>query len=179
MNKKEIQAKVAELLASGTSKSAVFNQLSGQGIKDRQLAHFIASYADPIRCHAHDGKINIIITLMFIQAIIAAFMGIVIGAKIGPNAKWIVPALIALIPLLFAWGFYTHRAWAFNAYILLSIIQLPKSLEGFMASPIASSIGLAISVGMLAYVWYVREKVFPDFAFISPKKLKGEYVFSS
>ena len=179
MNKKEVQAKVNDLLSSGVRKSEVFAKLSGQGVKDRQLAHFIASYADPLRCAAHDGKVNVIITLMFVQALIAALLGFGIGAKIGPNAKWIVPLLIAGIPLLFAWGFYNYRAWAFNAYILLTIVQLPRSLDGFTSSPIASSIGMAINLGMLAYVWYVRDKLFPDFAFISPKKVKGEYIFAS
>jgi len=179
MNKKEVQAKVNDLLSSGVQKSEVFTKLSGKGVKDRQLAHFIASYADPLRCAAHDGKVNVIITLMFVQALIAALLGFGIGAKIGPNAKWIVPLLIAGIPLLFAWGFYNYRAWAFNAYILLTIVQLPRSLDGFTSSPIASSIGMAINLGMLAYVWYVRDKLFPDFAFISPKKVKGEYIFAS
>ncbi|WP_310447964.1 hypothetical protein [Thiobacillus sp.] len=179
MNKKEIQAQVTDLLSSGVPKSEVFAKLSGQGVKDSQLAHFIASYADPFRCDTHDGKINILITIMFIQALFAALLGFGIGAKIGPNAKWITPLLIAAIPLLFAWGFYKYRAWAFNAYILLSIVQLPRSLEGFTSSPIATSIGFAISVGMFAYVWYVREKIFPDFAFITPKKTKGKYIFGS
>ncbi|MEO6146726.1 MAG: hypothetical protein ABIT70_06670 [Sulfuriferula sp.] len=179
MNKKEIQEKIADLLSSGVPKSEVFTKLSGQGVKDRQLAHFIASYADPIRCNTHDKKVNIIITLMFIQALFGALLGFGIGAKIGPNAKWIVPVVIALIPLLLAWGFYKYRAWAFNVYILLLIVQLPRSFEGFSATPIASSIGIAISIGMLAYIWYVREKIFPDFVFISPKKIKGEYIFSS
>lgn len=179
MDKKAIKAKVTELLSSGAAKSEVFTQLSCQGVKDSQLAYFIASHADPSRCNEHDRKVNIIITLMFIQAVIAFLIGFGIGAKIGPNAKWIVGGLIALIPLLFAWGFYKHQAGVYNAYILLSIIQLPKSFEGFTSSPIASSVGIAIGIGMLSYVWYVREKLFPDFAFITPKKIKGQYVFAS
>lgn len=178
MNKKEVQAKVYELLAAGTPKAKVFEQLTGQGVKDSQLAYSIASFADPSRCDNHERKVNILITVMFIQALIAFFMGFGIGAKIGPNAKWIAGALIALIPLLFAWGFYAHRVGAYNAYILLTIIQLPRSFEGFTSSPVATSIAIAISVAVLAYVWYVREKLFPDFAFITPKKVKGEYVFS-
>jgi hypothetical protein len=89
MNKKEIQAQVTDLLSSGIPKSEVFTKLAGKGVKDSQLAHFIASYADPFRCDAHDGKINILITIMFIQALLAALLGFGIGAKIGPNAKWI------------------------------------------------------------------------------------------
>lgn len=32
---------------------------------------------------------------------------------------------------------------------------------------------------MLVYVWYVRQKIFPDFSFIAPKKIKGQYVFTN
>jgi len=109
--------------------------------------------------------------------LIAFWLGFGVGVKIGPNAKWIIGVLIALIPLLFAWGFYTNRVGAYNAYILLSIIQLPKSFGGFTSTPVASSIGIAIGVGLIAYVWYVREKVFPGFVLTTPKKVKGEYVF--
>lgn len=178
MNKKEIQAKVHELLAAGTTKTEVFSQLTDQGVRDRQLAYFIASYADPNRCDDHERKVNLLITVMFIQALIAFFLGFGIGAEFGPTAKWVVGALIALIPLLFAWGFYTHRVGAYNAYILLTIIQLPKSFDGITSSPVATSIAIAVNVAVLAYVWYVREKLFPDFAFITPKKIKGKYVFS-
>lgn len=178
MNKKEIKAKVTELLLSGVTKMEVFTQLSGQGIKDSQLAYFIASHADPGLCTEHDRKVNIIIGLMSIQTVLAFLFSLAIGAKIGPNAKWIIASLGALLPLLFAWGFYKHRVGVYNAYIILSIIQLPRSFEGFTESPTASAIGLAMSLGMLAYISYVRGKLFPDFAFISPRKIKGQYVFT-
>jgi hypothetical protein len=178
MNKKEIQTKVRELLATGVSKSEVFRQLSGQGIKDYQLALFIASYVDPTRSDKHNGKVNALITLMFVHALIAFILGFFIGAKLGPNARWIIGGLVASIPLLFAWGFYKHQAAFYNAYILLTIVQIPRSLESFTASPVATSIALSLNFAVLAYVWYVRNQIFPDFAFITPKKVKGEYVFS-
>jgi hypothetical protein len=177
MNKAEIKSKVRELLSSGTAKAEVFAQLSGQSVKDSQLAYLIASYPDPVRCEQQRRKVNVLITVMFIQALIAFVLGYGIGVKIGPNAKWIFAAFIALIPLLFAWGFHTNRVGSYNAYILLTIVQLPKSFEGFASSPVASSIGIAIGIGLIAYVWYVREKIFPGFSFLTPKKVKGEYVF--
>ncbi len=178
MKKSEIKAKVNELLSSGTVKARVFAQLSNQGIKDHQLAHFIASYPDPKRCKEHDQKVNILITMMLAQTAIAFWLGFDIGTRIGPNAKWIAGILLASIPLLFAWGFHANRVGAYNAYILLSICQLPKSLEDFSTSPMATSIGIAIGIGIIAFVWYVRENIFPDFAFITPKKFKGQYVFA-
>ncbi|MCO6057548.1 DUF3592 domain-containing protein [Pseudomonas sp. MOB-449] len=177
-SKKEAQEKVRNLLAAGTAKSEVFSQLSGRGVKDSHLAYFIASYADPIRCDEHDRKVNILITIMLAQALITFFLGLDIGARIGPTAKWVIGVSMTLIPLLLVWGFYNHRVGAYNAYILLALLQFPRSLEGFTSSPAATSIALAISIAILAFVWYVRGKIFPDFVFVNPRKIKGKYFFS-
>lgn len=178
MNKKEIKSKVNELLAAGVAKADVFARLSGQGVKGNRLAYYIASHASHRLCDQYAGKVNILITLMFVQALLGFFMGFVIGAKLGPNAQWVAGAFVASIPLLFAWGFYKNYAGAYNAYILLSIVQLPKQFSGFSDNPIATSIGLAVGIGILIFVWYLQQKIFPDFAFIAPKKIKGQYVFS-
>ncbi len=165
------------LIESGMRKSEVFFQLSEKGVKDSRLAHFIASHADPVLHDKHEKLNNFAITLMFVQALFALIVGYGLGAQIGPNAKWITAAIIGSIPLLFAWGFYKQFVGAYNAYILLTIINLPKQFEGFTKAPIASLIGLGISVFILALVWYLRSKLFPNFGFIAPKKIKGEYVF--
>jgi hypothetical protein len=178
MNKKEIKNKVNELLASGVAKSEVFAQLSGQGVKDNQLAYYIAAYAPPHLTEEYAGKVSTLVTLMFVQALIASFMGFIIGAKIGPTAQWVFAVLIASIPLLFAWGFYKNYVGAYNAYILLSVVQIPKQFTGISESPIATSIGIAVGLGILIFVWYLQRKIFPDFTFVAPKKIKGKYVFS-
>lgn len=178
MKKKEIKAMAYKLIESGMRKSEVFSQLSGKGIKDSHLAHFIASYADPELCDKHEKLNNFAITLMFAQALFALIVGYGLGAQIGPSAKWITAALIGAIPLLFAWGFYKHFANAYNAYIVLTIVNLPKQFGAFTKSPIASLIGLTIGISIFVLIWYLRSKLFPDFGFVSPKKIKGEYVFS-
>ncbi|WP_085706093.1 DUF3592 domain-containing protein [Pseudomonas sp. B8(2017)] len=178
LSKKEVQEKVRELLDANIAKSEVFSQLSGQGVKDSQLAYFIASYADPVRCDEHDRKVNILITIMLVQALIGFILGMTQGAGIGPAAKWIVSISMILIPLLWVWGFYNHRVVAYNAYILLALPQFPKTLAGFASNPATTTVSLVISIVMLAFVWYVRGKIFPDFAFVTPRKVKGKYFFT-
>lgn len=179
MKSKEIKAKVSGLLSSGIAKSEVFAQLAGQGVRDSRLAYIIAAHVYPHRVGAHDRKVNGVITLMFLQALVAFAMGYTYGARIGQNAAWILGALSAAIPLLFVWGFFTNRVGAYNAYIVLSLIQTPKGFSDFTASPIMSSINIAIGLSMLACVWFVRTKLFPDFGFVTPKKIKGQYIFES
>jgi len=179
MNKKEAKAKVKELLSSGVPRSEVFAQLSGQGVKDRLLASLIATTADPYLCDIHDRKVDIVITLMFIQAALALLIGFSIGSIIGPNARWIIGGLCALVPLLFAWGFYNHLAGAYNAYIVLYGGSVAGQLQGLTSGSITMLVGSAIGFGMFVYVCYVCRKIFPDWAFFTPKKVKGRYVFSS
>lgn len=179
MNGKEIKAAAHRLIASGMGKSEVFSQLSGKGVKDGKLAYYIASYADPELCEKYERLNNVAINVMFIQALFALFVGYGLGTQIGPNAKWITAALIGAIPLLFAWGFYKYYAGAYNAYMLLTIINIPKQLGGFAAAPIATTVGLVIGIAVLALVMYLRMKLFPDFVFTAPRKVKGKFVFSS
>ncbi|WP_223459368.1 MULTISPECIES: hypothetical protein [unclassified Pseudomonas] len=139
----------------------------------------IASTADPYLCDIHERKVNAVITLMFIQAALALLIDFIIGSTIGPNARWVIGGWGALIPLLFAWGFYNHLAGAYNAYIVLFMGSAAGQLEGLTSGSITMFVGSAIGIGMFAYVCYVRQKIFPDWAFFTLRKVKGRYVFSS
>ncbi len=178
MTKQQVKQKVMELLSAGTPKSAVFKQLAGQGIKDSQLAYYIASYVSPERRYLHNRKVIALVTLMFILAFLGFFVGFVIGVQIGPNAKWILGAISALIPLAFAWGFQTYKAGAYNAYIVLSVIQIPKMLMRTSFAEPSTFVGVLISIAIIAYVWYLRTQLFPDFAWLSPNKKQGQFVFT-
>jgi hypothetical protein len=116
---------------------------------------------------------------MFIQAALALLIGFSIGSTIGPNARWVIGGLSALVPLLFAWGFYNHLAGAYNAYIVLSMGSAARQVEGVISGSISMFIGSVIGIGMFAFVCYVRQKIFPDLAFFTPRKVKGRYVFSN
>jgi hypothetical protein len=179
MDKKEIKRKASEMLNAGKPKSEVFKALSGGSVKDNQLAFFIASHPNHNLYEEHYKKVNGLISIMFLQALFTALLGFGIGSKIGPTAAWVVAALCALIPLLFAFGFYKNHAGTYNAFILLTIIQFPNMVAGITQTPIVTGIGIAIGLSILGYAWYVRSLLFPDFTFITPKKIKGQYVFSS
>ena len=178
MKKKEMKASIAELLSSGINKQQVFDRLSGQGVKDSVLANMVASQKDLQLCEQHSRKVSILISLTLVQAVLAALQGFIIGVGIGPTAKWVVAAVLAGIPLLFAWGFSRCAAGAYNAYILLSVVGFSQTLKGFATDPVPTAIGFAINLALLAYVWYVRNKLFPDFNFVAPRKIKGKYVFA-
>ena len=178
MNKKEMKNKIADLLSSGDRKIDVFNKLSNQGVKDRVLAYWIASYADPRRCAENKIFIKVLLAITYIQACLGFFVGFSLGTQVGHTASWIMGALIALFMLWFAWGFHKNKVVFYNATIILTIGQFGNQLSGFAKSPIATMIGVAIGIGLCSYTWYVRQKIFPDFAFMNVKKVDGIYVFT-
>ncbi|WP_211444687.1 hypothetical protein [Collimonas humicola] len=178
MNKKEIKNKVSDLLSSDASKTDVFNKLSGQGVKDSDLAYLIASYADPHRCGANKIYVRILLVITYLQVCLGFLVGFSIGMQIGRTASWVIGALIAFFMLWFAWGFHKNKVAFYNATILLTIAQFGNQVSGFAKAPIETLIAIAIGIGLCAYTWYVRQKIFPDFAFMNAKKVNGAYFFT-
>ena len=178
MNRKEAQAKVTELLSAGEKKQQVFAELSGNGVKDRVLAYLIASHVDPRRCAENKIHRRIVIAIAYIQLVLAVLAALYIAINMSVAVGLVVGAIGLLFGALFVWGFSKNRASVYSAFILLSLSQLPRQLEGFMDNPVATAVGLAIGIGIIAYVWFVRQRLFPDLAFLGAKKVAGRYVFT-
>jgi hypothetical protein len=178
MDKKEALVKVKEMLSAGEKKQDVFTALSGQGVKDRALAYFIASYVEPRRLA--DNKIHrrVVIGIGYLQAVLAILAGIYVAISLSVVGGVIVGALALLFAALFVRGFSKNNVMAYSVFIILSISQFSRQLEGFSDSPVATLVGLVVGVALVGYVAFVRHRLFPDFAFIGVKKVKGQYVFS-
>ena len=179
MNKKQIQAEITKRLSNGESKSAVFRLLRGGDVSDRKIAHYIASYADPKLCQRHAKLIKAMVVIAWIQLAFAVFSAFTVGQQMSLFGTIIVVGLISAFAYLFVWGFSRSKAWVYNVSIFLSIVNLPKALKGFAEDPLTSSIAFAVSLVLIAFTWHVRGKLFPDFLFMSPKKINGSYAFSS
>jgi len=178
MNRKELRGEVAERLASGMTKSSVFQALSSPSIKDRKLAYAIASYPSPRLCEANKIHIRVLVVFAYLQGVLGLLVGFFIGLEESRLGGLVFAVVVAAIALLFAHGFKKNNVGAYNAYLVLTISQFPRQLEGFATSPTIAVIGLVIALGVFAYVAYVRSKIFPDFTFMSLRKNQGKYVFS-
>lgn len=179
MDKSELKAEVARDLENGTDRSVVFTRLAGQGANENLLATLIAGHATPDLRSQHRGKVRALIGLMLVQAAVVLLLQLALGARYGAAAQWLLALAFAAFPLLFAWGFHKHVAGAYAAYMVVSISQLPRQLEGLLANPQGGAVGLGLSIALLAYVWHVRRLLFPDFGLLGPRKLNGHYVFSA
>ena len=179
MKKKEVQVEIHRRLSQGESKSFVFQILSGKGIKDRVVAHLIASYADPKLCVRHGKLIKIIVAIAWIELVVGVFVSIVLFAKEGLIPTLLITAFAVAFCYLFVWGFTNNKAWAYNVTMVLSMSSMVKTLTDFSQEPVAVTVALIINGAVLAFTWYLRSKIFPDFLFVTPRKVNGAYIFSS
>ncbi len=179
MKRKQIKFEVNKMMAERCGKTEIFRHLVDRGAKESLVAHYIASYVDERLRVQHEGKVNVLIGLMLLQALFGFLYGYIIGLEKHAQNPWVMGLIVASIPLLFVWGFYKQSATAYNLYFLLTVIQIPKMLRGLSETPVETAIGMVVSLGTLWLVLYIRSKLFPEFAALSPKKTKGKYVFSS
>ena len=133
-----------------------------------------------IRASLHEVEVTLLIAILLVQLLIVWAVCFLYAATQGGTGVWVfIAALSTLIAGSFIYGFYKNKVLAYNIYILLTITQLPQSLKGFADAPGSTAIGLGVTLAVLAYVYYVRYKLFPDYSFIWPNKVKGQYVFSN
>lgn len=183
MTKQDIRKQVFQLLDSGMPKAQVFERLSGQGIRDNVLALIIGTYPCQKRYTANEKYINLLMGLMVFYAVIRVIFAVDI-VKANPQLleqfgvffTWLLPMISAAVPMLFAWGFYKHRAFFYNFYILFTCLQLSNiHLDQLDAKVVFV---LIFSVATFAYVWWLRARLFPDLFLISPNKQDGKFVFT-
>lgn len=172
MNFKETHVEANRLLSAGVKKKDVFSQLSGRGITNEKLALILAIYADPRRVQANKGLIRALVVIICIQAA----LGCLVGASSDIGWFWILGG--ALFHLAIASGIYRNQALAYSGYMLFFLSALHNIFDAFKAAPTSTHVGLALILALTSYAWYVKQRVFPDLAFFSAKKVNNTYVFT-
>ncbi|WP_347555876.1 hypothetical protein [Robbsia sp. KACC 23696] len=177
MKRKEITARANAMLNEGVAKQQVFETLTGEGGKPKTVAYVIASHLDPRLREASGGHRIAVIALAYIQLVVALLIVFALGLTLPAAFTIIMVLIVGSIGGAFVWGFTKDKASCYNVYIYLGIVQCGRGLLGIAADPVAVIAGLAISFALIAYLLFVRKRLFPDFDFLGPKRIKGEYVF--
>jgi len=183
MTRKEAAAKIRAMLAAGSAKREVFSTLCGQGVKDRVIAWLIASWADPERCRRNRLHVRILVGIMVVQlllGIVAVNLLFSRNESLSGGFRLVVMASFVLLVLLFIWGFVTNRVGAYHAYIVLSVVQIAEQFaQQLKVSRFAVDdlLGYAIAIALVVYVFFIRNRLFPDFQLFGPRKVNGQYVF--
>lgn len=169
MKNKELIKLMQSEFDSGDSLQNIFEKYKSEDIKEKKLAYFVGSLKDKILIKKHKIANNILIVLMGLFTIIAALSGYVMGLEVTPNTPiyWVA---LAIIPMIFLYGFIKHNHQTYFAYIMLTITQLPKSFNNVGGDIVPDVIGLLISLSTIILVWYLKSKLFPYMGFLGPKK---------
>lgn len=179
LDKKEIKRQLVEMLDAGRSKTETFKALSGGKVKDRVLAAWIGARPDPALRERHSLKINILVGLICLQALLGAVSGFFLFYEANVIAALLFTLIACGIPLLFAWGFYKNIASFYTVYVILNLSQVSSTFKGYAEDPVWTVVALAITLAVVFYAAWLKTLLFPDLAFIGPKKIKGQFVFSN
>lgn len=178
MSKKDMKKEMQALHDQGQHKMDIFNEFKGKGLKEKELAQIVAQLKDRTLCALYETKNNILITLIFIQTFFVAFASyqIAIQSNFSP---YVFAAVGASIGLLFIYGFYRFSPVAYQVFILLTIIRLPREIEPLSKGGAVELIAFVVSMCIFIYVWYLKSKLYPDLGLFGAKKSNGVYNFSS
>ena len=115
---------------------------------------------------------------MILITIFTAIAGYGIGVD-SASTNPIYWSAIAIIPIIFLYNFVKVNYQPYLVYVLLSVTQFPKSLDNFGAELVTDIIGVALSIFLIAFVWYLKNKLFPYMGFFGVKKSANEqYAFA-
>ena len=180
--KRDTRKRITEYLAQGMSREEVFYRLQGGAFSDRNLATIIAATPNPQLIEGHKWKIRFMCTVSILQVLLGLFVGWQIGAPLGDGSAFLCSLLMALVPSLMFWGFLRNSINAYNAYILVQLLQIPPQskllIDGGWETP-AGWIGMLITLSLITYAFVLRRRLFPGMGLFSARSSKGgEYVFA-
>lgn len=179
MNRYDIRQKIEQGTAQGRSKTELFEQLRGQGLSDSKLAHDVAAEPAPALCIAHRSKVRVIVCLMLFQAVLGFLVVFGAGDSRHPFFTFGAGLVLVAINLAFAWGFYSNRIAAYNAYLVLRLLGFHNTIDELIRHPVVGGILLLYALGVFVFIGMVRSALFPDFALFGVRKIGGSYAFSS
>ena len=177
MKNKQIYSYVKNNIETGISKSSIFSQLVAEGVSDKKVAYFIATYLSREQAHKHRLHIGLVRTLSVIFTLITIPIALGFYLEVSGMIGLITTILVFLIPVSLTYGFFKNNANAYNSFLFLSFFGITKSFDKFTAAPTDTIISIGISILLMFYVYYVKSILFPDFL-LSPRKINNEYVFT-
>lgn len=179
MSLKEIKNNIKNEFNEGESKSSLFKKYqnkeiqAGKTIKDSQLAEIISTLREEELVNKNKISNNILISIMFISMFLTISTQLISGVNI------IFVLISLLIYAILIKGFIKVEYFAYNAYIILSMLGFSNLLKGMQEDFNTGIISLVIYILMFVFVWRLKSKLFPNMGFFGAKKNKNkEYLIS-
>lgn len=179
MKKNELVKLMQQEFDNGEELQVIYEKYRNEGVKEKTYVFLVASLKSNLLIRKNKAVNNILVVIMFISACFVGLLGYSIGIESGSETP-IVWSSIALIPLLFMYGFIRVNHQAYLIYIILSISQLPKLVNDMGEYPIADAVGIVVSLSLIAFVWYVKKIQFPYMGNFGAKKdSNNQYSFKT
>jgi hypothetical protein len=174
MSWKEIVKKIEKDFEEGESRSDLFKKYKesdikeGKKIKEQQLATIISSLKDQDLIEEYKTTNNILIGIMSVVSVIN-FLSLMAS-----TGSIIFTFVIMLIPAFLIYGFVKNSLVAYNAYIILLMLNLPQTLQLMQEDPAVGLIALVVSLLMFLFVSKLKSNLFPYMGFFGAKKNKNQ-----
>ncbi|WP_422472538.1 hypothetical protein [Endozoicomonas sp. ALB032] len=176
MKKRKVKQEMQELLNKGIGKSEIYKKYQDNGLPEKKLALMVTALPDPFLCQKYEKMNNLLILVMFVQASIAALIGFDTGALLGGHNIILFGLIGIAVPVLFIIGFYRYSLTAYNAFLILGIIQFPRLFKDIGQVPVFTTLVVVFSILSMGYVWFLKSRLYPDSGLFGVKK-KGRGYF--
>lgn len=177
MGQKSLKQQIDERLSKGMSKAEVFAELHGTSAQDRRIAQLIAAYPDPVLCERHKTLRRLVLALASVQLVVAVGYGLLVQQDGGALLRLWAGLAAVFVQGVLLWAFIRNSVGAYNAYIVLAMSQLSRPFLLWKSNPGVALAAVALSLGLMFFVRYVRLRLFPDATLLGVKKIRGRYAF--
>jgi len=178
MNKRKLIKTMQAEFDAGETLQKIYIKYNDSGISEKNLAALVGRLKDKNLIKKHKLAKNALIALMVLITFFTAVSGYNIGLNGGYNNP-IYWSFIAVIPAIFLYGFIKVNYQIYMAYLILSLTQFPKSFKNFGDDLIIDVIGIAFAIFLIAFVWYLKNKLFPYMLLFGARRNSNkQYVFS-
>ena len=161
---------------SGESLQNIFYKYKNEAIKERKLAYFVSTLKDKVLIEKHKIANNTLLVFMSIVVISNSLLSYNVANKIMSGTsnhlflKTVIVIAMAVIPILFLYGFFKQSYKTYLGYLILFIILLPKSVNSMLSGNASFEFGFLIFLSSFFLVMYLKSKLYPYMSLHRKKK---------
>jgi multidrug efflux pump subunit AcrB len=176
INRKEVIELIQNKLREGSSRQRIFNELTEEYFNKNSIAGLVASTVDPSVKEQFKISNNLLVGLLGLSAVAKVLFGIALFSSISPV---LIPMaiLFPFFSVMLALEIYRYNGAVYSVVGLFSIAGILKIFANFNDFGLDGYFDIAIIVVILFLAFYLKEKMFPFYGFLGPKKDKnGNYI---
>jgi hypothetical protein len=172
MTKGERLHLMQEMLDNGAERQTIFEKFQNEASNRDKIASEVAGLKDKTLCQLHEGKINVLGTMLLIHAFITGATAWLTAGQHGfhtPGAL-AMTLFVMLIPLGLAIGIYYCELFAYNLLLIIMGIGVLSAANSLDAMPLAGMIDLFWAGAIFGLGFYLRKLLYPHYGPVGLKR---------